>query len=58
MFFYLYEKFMKCPQTKYHADTMRHSIVIRSKKKSKVIIRSKFIVRSKCSCSRAFFSLL
>jgi len=38
---------MKRPQTKFHADTMWDSKVIRSKK-------SKFISRSKFSCSRVF----
>jgi len=46
---------MKRPQTKLHVHTMRESQVIRSKK-SKSIIRSKFIVGSKFSCSRVFFS--
>ena len=41
-------KFLKCPQTKFHAHTMRESQVIRSKK-------SKFIIRSKFSWS-SFFS--
>jgi len=44
---------MKRPQTKFHAHTTRESQVIRSKK-SKFIIRSKFIVSSKSSCSRVF----
>jgi len=39
---------MKRPQTKFHAHTMRESQVIKSK-------NSKFIVRSKFSCSRVFF---
>jgi len=38
---------MKRPQTKFHAHTTSHSNVIRQKK-------SKFIVRSKISCSRVF----
>jgi len=41
---------MKCPQTKFQADATSNSQVIRSKK-SKLIIRSKFIVRSNFSCS-------
>jgi len=45
-----FQKYMKHPQTKFNVDTMSHSKVIRSK------IRSKFIVRS-FSCSRVFFSL-
>jgi len=44
---------MKCPQTKFHAPTMRESQVI-GQKNSKFIIRSKIIVRSKFSCSRVF----
>jgi len=36
---------MKRPQTKFHADTTRESQVIRSKK-SKIIVWSKFVVRS------------
>jgi len=46
-----FQKFMKRPQTKFDADTMSHSKVIRSKKKSKFTFRSKF------SCSCVFFSL-
>jgi len=42
---------MKRPQTKFHADTASDSKLIRSKK-SNFIFRSKFIVRSKFSCSR------
>jgi len=38
---------MKRSQTKFHANTMSHSKVIRSKK-------SKFIIMSKFSCSRVF----
>jgi len=49
---------MKRPQTKLHAHTMRESQVIRSKNKSKFIIRSKFIVRSKFFCSRVFFRII
>jgi len=45
---------MKRPQTKFHAHTMRISQVIRSKKKSKFIIRSRFIVRSNFFCSAVF----
>jgi len=44
---------MKRPQTKFHADTMSDSKVIRPKM-SKVIIRSKFIVRWNFSCSTVF----
>jgi len=47
---------MKRPQTKFHADAMSNSQVIRSKK-SKFIIRSKFIVRSNFSCSTVFICL-
>jgi len=46
---------MKRPQTKFHVHTMKESQVIRSKK-SKFIIRSKFIFGSKFSCRRVFFS--
>jgi len=38
---------MKRTQTKFHADTMSHCKVVRSKK-------SEFIIRSKFSCSRLF----
>ena len=48
-------KLIKRPQTKFHAHTMRESQVIRSKK-SKFIIRSKFIVGS-TSLAAQFFSL-
>jgi len=41
---------MKRLQTKLHVDVMSHSKVIRSEK-AKLIIRSKFIVRSNFSCS-------
>jgi len=44
---------MKRPQTKFHSHTMRESQVIRSKK-SKIIIRSKFIVGSNFSCYSFF----
>ena len=44
----LFTKVMKRPQTTFHADTMSHSKVIRSKK-SKVFVKSKF------SCSRVFY---
>jgi len=54
--FLLCLKFMKHPQTKFHAHTMREPQVIKSKK-SKFIIRVKVIVGSKFSCS-SFFSLL
>jgi len=54
-FFLPFLKFMKRPQTKFHAHTKREVQVIRSKK-SKFIIRSKFIVGSKVSCSTIFFS--
>jgi len=47
---------MKRPQTKFHADAMSRSKVIRPKK-SKFIIKLKFIVRSKIFCSSVFFSL-
>jgi len=43
-----FSKFMKRPQTKFHAHTMSESQAIRSKK-SKFIIRSKFIVESNFS---------
>jgi len=43
---------MKRPQTKFHAHAMRESQVIRSKKSQNLFIRSKFVVRSKFSCSR------
>jgi len=43
-----FSMFMKRPQTKFHADTMRNSKVIRSKK-------SKFIVWP-ISCSPVFLS--
>jgi len=43
-------KFMKRPQTKFHADTMSDFKIITSKK-------DKFIVRSKVFCSRVLFSL-
>jgi len=46
---------MKRPQTKFHADTMSHSKVIRSKK-SKFIVRSKTTVKSKFFAAE-FFSL-
>jgi len=35
---------MKRPQTKFHAHTMRESQVIRSKKRSKFVIRTKFFL--------------
>jgi len=41
---------MKRPQTKFYAHTIRESQVLRQKK-------SKFIVRSKFSCSTVFFAL-
>jgi len=44
---------MKRPQTKFHANTMIHFEVIRSKK-SKFIIRSKFIVRLKFLAAEFF----
>jgi len=51
-------KVYKTFKNKFHADTMTHSNVIRSKsQKPKFVIRSKFIVTSKFSCSRVFFSL-
>jgi len=45
--FFVCFKFIKRLQTKFHTGTMSNSKVIRSKK-------SKFIVRSKFSCSRVF----
>jgi len=42
-----FSKFVKHPQTKFQADTMSHSIVIRCK-------MSKCFVKSKFSCSRVF----
>jgi len=45
---------MKRPQTKFQAHTMRETQVI-VQKKSKFIIRPKFIVMSKFSCSIFFF---
>jgi len=56
-FFLPFQKFMKRPQTKFHADTMSHSKVIRSKK-SKFIVRSKITVRPKFFCSRVFFFII
>jgi len=44
---------MKCPQAKFHVDIMSDSQVIRSKK-VKIIIMSKFIVRSNTFCSSFF----
>jgi len=51
---------MKRPQTEFHAHAMRESQVIRSKKKSKFIIKSKFILWSKVSfsCSTVVFFLI
>jgi len=46
---------MKRPQPKFHADTMSHSKVIKSKK-WKFIIRSKFIVRSNLSLRQNFLA--
>ena len=45
-----FSKFMKRPQTKFQAHTMRKSLVIRLNK-------SKFMVGSNFSCSTVFFSL-
>jgi len=47
----VFQKFMKRSQTKFQADPMIHSKVVRSKK-SNFIIRSEFIIRSKLSCNR------
>jgi len=46
---------MKCPQTTFYAHTMSDSQVIRSKK-TKFIIRSKFIIYQNLLCSTVFFS--
>jgi len=46
-------KFMERPQTEFHAHTMRESQAIRSKK-SQLIMRSKFVVRSSFPCSTPF----
>jgi len=43
-----FSKFMKRPQTKFHAHTMREFQVIRSKK-------SKFTIGSNFSCSTVYF---
>jgi len=45
---------MKRPQNKFNAHAIRKSPVNRSKKKSKFIIWSNFIVRPKFSCSTGF----
>jgi len=47
-------KFMKRPQTKLHTHTMRDSQVTIGQKKSKFIIKSKYIVRANLSCGTFF----
>jgi len=48
---------MKRTQTTFHADTMNHSKVIRTKN-SKFIIRPKSLVRSKFFCRTVFFLVI
>jgi len=45
---------MKCPQTKFHADTMSHSKVVRSAIRQNLSSGQSNLVRPKFSSSRVF----